>query len=375
MLNIKKIKRFIDKNLKWLVLIGAIGGLMLFIKSHGQDIRTQIFSLLVIVLAIYYFMTLEKKSFFSVKKKISKRLVTAFNTLNSLFQRIKPYLNKYKLFIIPISGIIIIFLSYFCAYHYYQKKYPERDLNENLVLSLDFEEGQGDTLYDKSPQKNNGEIHGNPKWTIGKKGLALEFDGKDDYVNLGKWQQPFTDKNYTIAIWLYIEEFPKNNTCDYIFWRDDDAPSIRFNENGTELRFHVDGNYGQAIRLTTKPISYINKWNHLAITYNGITEKIYINGQLQGKKEVTMDNYLDPQPLHLAWDGVEKRALKGKLDEVKIYDKTLRNEEIKILRLGKGKAFLFSSLFNNLSLVSLVILIVIISYLEFLMKKKKDNEI
>ena len=265
-----------------------------------------------------------------------------------------------------MSGNIIYGLG-----NFFDSFFNKKDLNEGLVLYLNFEEGNGNITHDNSSFGNNGTIHGNPRWAVGKKGLGLEFDGVDDYVDLEKWQTPFTDKNYTISLWVYIDEFPENNTFNYIFWRNDDAPSIRFNRNGTNLAFLIDGNHRQGFNLDTISSDYIGKWNHLVITYDGTTEKVYVNSELKGEKEVTMEHYLDSRTVILGWDGAKNRALNGKLDEIKVYNKILTEEEIKALYMGCENSFLFSFTFNCIFLSCIIGAVLIVSYIEFKVRNKK----
>lgn len=53
----------------------------------------------------------------------------------------------------------------------------------DVVAWYTFEEGQGDVLRDHSGNGNHGKIPGGAKWVKGPWGTALEFDGKDDYVD------------------------------------------------------------------------------------------------------------------------------------------------------------------------------------------------
>ena len=53
--------------------------------------------------------------------------------------------------------------------------------DESLILYLPFNEGEGETAFDRSRLGNHGKLEG-PQWVFGKFGKALEFDGEDDVV-------------------------------------------------------------------------------------------------------------------------------------------------------------------------------------------------
>ncbi|KKL04273.1 hypothetical protein LCGC14_2617730, partial [marine sediment metagenome] len=68
-----------------------------------------------------------------------------------------------------------------------------------LVLHYTFDKGAGDTVRDKSGQGNDGEILGGTRWVKGKFGSALEFNGKDGYVDCGAKPSLNIGKAGTIA--------------------------------------------------------------------------------------------------------------------------------------------------------------------------------
>ena len=54
--------------------------------------------------------------------------------------------------------------------------------DDSLILYLPFDEGEGDTAFDRTRLGNHGKLEGPPQWVPGKHGKALEFDGDDDVV-------------------------------------------------------------------------------------------------------------------------------------------------------------------------------------------------
>jgi hypothetical protein len=60
---------------------------------------------------------------------------------------------------------------------------PGSCMTKGLVAYWSFDEGSGNIAYDSSGNGNHGTIYG-AKWTSGKFGQALSFDGVDDYVRI-----------------------------------------------------------------------------------------------------------------------------------------------------------------------------------------------
>ena len=86
---------------------------------------------------------------------------------------------------------------------------------DGLVLHLSFDKDtiQGDTVKDLSEEGNDGIINGAAKMVTGKHGDALEFDGKDDFVEV-----PLEDSitfstgdSLTIQVWIKTDDEPPKN--------------------------------------------------------------------------------------------------------------------------------------------------------------------
>ena len=54
----------------------------------------------------------------------------------------------------------------------------------DLMAHWRFNEAVGDTVEDSSGNGNDGTLMNDPKWVNGKFGETVEFDGKDDYVEV-----------------------------------------------------------------------------------------------------------------------------------------------------------------------------------------------
>src|SRR3989338_5343069 len=62
---------------------------------------------------------------------------------------------------------------------------PAQAQTSGLVGYWTFDEGAGTTANDSSGNNNTGTLTNGPTWTTGKIGQALNFDGVNDYVDLG----------------------------------------------------------------------------------------------------------------------------------------------------------------------------------------------
>jgi len=80
---------------------------------------------------------------------------------------------------------------------------PAKD--PSCVLAFDWGEGAGNVVYDLSGNGNHGTIYGATR-TRGILRYAGSFDGKDDYINVGKGLNSITQ--YTALAWVKIFDYP-----------------------------------------------------------------------------------------------------------------------------------------------------------------------
>ncbi|MEI2722803.1 MAG: LamG-like jellyroll fold domain-containing protein [Verrucomicrobiota bacterium] len=140
-------------------------------------------------------------------------------------------------------------------------------------------------------------------------GNALAFDGTDDYLLAGR---PALPVPWTAEFWVQRE----NTTNTYAGLWQDDATALRLEQFNTTRKVGFT-QFGVADYLFnyTAPT---NTWVHLAlVAENGVT-RLYVNGAPQ-------DTNAHAVPLPLRTLGY---ALKGKLDEVRVWNVARRQTDI-----------------------------------------------
>ena len=205
---------------------------------------------------------------------------------------------------------------------------PSPTAEAGLVAYYTFD---GDTL-DHSGNGNDGTNHG-ATFVSGIRGQALSFDGMDDYVQVP--DSPGLDiasNNISLSAWVCFPEFvPGYGT---VIEKTGSGGWNRygvFSENG-KLSFLL---YTESIEAHTAVSA--DQWVHFVATYDGISMKIYINGALDVEreepgidiKENNMSLMIGADPFG---DGHYDHIL---IDEVKIYNCALSDDEIKALYEGK----------------------------------------
>jgi len=201
-----------------------------------------------------------------------------------------------------------------------------------LVLWLKFNEGSGNIAYDSSFYNNHGTIYG-ATWTDGKFGKALSFDGVDDYVEVPNEDRLTYLTPITIAVWIYPTEFNIDN----------EIISSTYGAGGYELAIMNDGTkvkfqYHNGTQWRVSAFSYTfstNKWYFIAVTYSANGGEMFINGESIGTFPYTGD-IVNPPNTDSLFIGTcanpeYREWFNGTIDEVRIYNRALSENEIKML--------------------------------------------
>ncbi|MBF0430810.1 MAG: hypothetical protein HQK83_05995 [Fibrobacteria bacterium] len=198
------------------------------------------------------------------------------------------------------------------------------------VAHWDFNEGTGSILTDLSGNGNNGTIYG-AQWVSGQEGNALDFDGSEDWVDLGtcvkKDESCWTVKDFMVSISFMPETFEPSQ--QEIFRWGSYNGDITIQINSDTLVVGVMHNVSPWWTTIKKelPSDKKNTWNKVILSYNNTTGtmKAYVNGEYLGSKTGSGDLYLPngyPPSIGNYIEGggsVKKSYFNGKIDEIRVY--------------------------------------------------------
>jgi hypothetical protein len=206
-----------------------------------------------------------------------------------------------------------------------------------LVGSWPLDEGSGNTANDVSGNGNNGSLVNGPSWA----GDVLNFDGSNDYVNLGGLDVP--GSALTIAGWVRADDLANCNardcrivskasgtaTADHYFM----VSTMKVSGN-TRLRFRLKTNGATETLVASSGNLSNNVWVHVAAVYDGANMRLYKDGTLVGSKSKTGN--IDTNGSVQTWIGgnppyAATRPWDGAIADVMIYDKALTAQQITAL--------------------------------------------
>ncbi len=210
------------------------------------------------------------------------------------------------------------------------------DVEKNLVVYFPFDEGKGDEVLDISPNGFVGTLDG-AKWVDGVRGKALEFDGASRVLI-----EPIGVEFDTITLECWLKPAdklsPASGRQDMICTFADPSPRcyLIFNRwSRGEMGFHpVMGNdpaNKTQVDVTSDTGDWNAEWYHIAVTQDSTNMLIYINGVLDGETDTGKPPIIEFGEKGVAIGGRESRLdrfLKGSIDEVRIWDVVLTEQEI-----------------------------------------------
>jgi len=202
----------------------------------------------------------------------------------------------------------------------------------SLVGYWSFDEGSGTTAYDYSGNNNHGTLYNGPQWVDGKVGKALRFDGVDDYVKANANGVSSGSNPRSILIW--INPATNTNLWGIVGYGSGNCTGKQFyigRQSGNRFTFWG----GCADYHFPSDYVYSNEWSFLVITFDGVLVRGYKNGLLKGKVSKPINTPNISKIIIGAESTTDGNSFRGYfpglIDEVRIYNRALSNEEIKAL--------------------------------------------
>ena len=157
---------------------------------------------------------------------------------------------------------------------------------------------------------------------------ALTFDGVDDIVivpsSSGGDLNPID--SLTLECWVYLNEATSATHRPHLLSKIGSFALI-LEDNSLPRFFIHDGTTWQFVEGTTS--IQVNKWYHIAGTYDGENIKIYVNGQLDGTPtELIGSMVVNDADFNIGHRTNNEEALNGAMDEVRAWTLTMSEQEI-----------------------------------------------
>jgi len=204
----------------------------------------------------------------------------------------------------------------------------------SLAVWWTLDEGEGNSAVDWSGHGHHGAVHGEAQWVDGYQGTALAF-ADDVYVEAGGYPGVTGTEPRTVCAW--IRTTTPNRTI--MSWGVNVAGEkwrMRADATGG-LRVEVSGGYHYGVTNIAD-----GQWHHVAVTFEDdgspdvLDTLLYVDGQAEAAAD-SLDEPIDTAAtgaVRIGESPWHNAAFVGEIDDARIYDKVLTEEEIRVVMRG-----------------------------------------
>ncbi|MCP4203257.1 MAG: hypothetical protein GY769_15140 [bacterium] len=219
------------------------------------------------------------------------------------------------------------------------------DPTAGLVAWWPFDEGEGTVAIDASGGGHTGFLTNGPQWSAEPSGSALAFDGSNDYVDAGSFD--VSGSALTLAAWVYAENLANcsSNDCRILSKSTGTAEADHYfmlstisGGGGSRLRFRLKTGGTTTTLIASSGDLPENVWIHVAAVYDGApdteTMELFLDGVSVGSTAKTGSLSVSPAvPVWIGGNPTEptSKPWKGRLDDVRVYDRALSASELAAL--------------------------------------------
>ncbi len=205
---------------------------------------------------------------------------------------------------------------------------PQTIADPNLIGWWKFDESMG-TAVDYSGHGYHGTINGGTNGGVqpaaGMAGGALEFDGMDDYIDIGKNAVDLGidgAKPKSVSVWVYTHSFHDGGIFE---------TGARVASQNFSLRARTSNNQWRVQYYSVdQDFTYtsLNTWVHFVLVYDGTTSTCYANGTVVASAARTLNTVAT---LTFQVGVYSSYRFDGLIDDLRLYNKALTAEEVKYL--------------------------------------------
>jgi len=189
-----------------------------------------------------------------------------------------------------------------------------------------------------SAGNHHGTLENGATLATGNTGQAFSFDGVNDYVNISSTIN--LGSAFTIELWIY-----PTSSVNYQNLVANSYPSANFGTFYFHSN-HVEYWQGGAQRAVSPAVIPLNAWTHVALSYDGAVNRLYVNGVASGSPSAThAESFNNPVRFGYSVSG-QDQYFQGRLDEISLYNRALSDAEIQTI-YGAGGGGKCGSTGNN----------------------------
>jgi len=197
---------------------------------------------------------------------------------------------------------------------------------EGLVAAYALNETAGTTAADASGNGHPGTVSGATWIATGKVGGALSFDGVNDWVTVPNAPDLNPATGLTVMTWIYPTV--SNGVRDVVIKEGAGVDVYNLYHRNWRGRPEANVLIGGVNRTAEGTSLPANAWSHVASTYDGVTLRLFVNGVQVASTAAAGSIPSSTGPLRIGGNSLWGEFFKGRIDEVRVYNRALSQVEI-----------------------------------------------
>ncbi len=206
----------------------------------------------------------------------------------------------------------------------------------DLVGHWSMDEGTGSIANDRSGNGNHGAVNG-ATWVEGRHGMALSFNGVDNYVEMPVSDSLEAMNNVSAAAWINYTD-AGDGWLGILANGQQGGPwetyGLFVNRGGPFVYavVNLDGNH--ATQSTANGVITPGTWHHVCSTWDGATVRIYVDGNLELEQAQSGVLTATGVPLRIGHRIGSSHFFNGIIDDVAVFDHALTEDEVRGIMAG-----------------------------------------
>jgi hypothetical protein len=187
-------------------------------------------------------------------------------------------------------------------------------------------------VIDYSGNELHGTRHGDPGYSTGRIGMAIELDGAGDYVESATVSDRWD--SWSVAAFIYLHALSDTQNSLIMererlgVYRDLEITVAKARD-----QLYVETDASEIPAMSSEQVLEVGRWYHVAVTYDGLQKSIYIDGDLDSS-QADSSAWVDiaaPISVGRHDNSSYPSYFNGLIDELRVYDRALSPTEVQRL--------------------------------------------